>query len=328
MIQRLQIYESPCTDPYTNLATEKRLMDTTAPGECTLYLWQNQNTVVIGRNQNPWAECRTALLEAEGGRLARRLSGGGAVFHDLGNLNFTFLMNRSDYDVDRQLSVIQTACEMAGIKAEKSGRNDLLAANRKFSGNAFYHTASHAYHHGTLLISADTDKLQRYLSPSKAKLEAKGVSSVRSRVVNLNTLSPGLTCQIMKEYMAAAFRKVYGLPAETVSLTQEDRAVIEALRAEYSSWEYLYGTPLPFTFNCQSRFPWGSIQLQLQAKNGMITAVKVYSDAMDWQLPSAVERALIGCRFCLADMTQRLRTVLPDLQAAEDLCKLLAEQEL
>lgn len=328
MIQRLRIYESTCTDPYTNLAVEKRLMDTTAPEECTLYLWQNQNTVVIGRNQNPWAECRTTLLEEEGGKLARRLSGGGAVFHDSGNLNFTFLMNRQDYDVDRQLSVIQNACAMAGITAERSGRNDLLADGHKFSGNAFYHSAAHAYHHGTLLISADMDKLQRYLSPSKAKLAAKGVSSVRARVVNLNTLSPGLTCQIMKEYMIAAFQQVYRLPTSSVLLTQEDRAVIESLRTEYSSWEYLYGTPLPFTFDCQSRFPWGSIQLQLQTKNGIITAVKVYSDAMDWQLPSVVERALIGCRFCLTDMAQHLRAALPDPQSANDLCELLAEQEL
>ena len=328
MIQRLRIYENTCTDPYTNLAIEKQLMDTTAPGECTLYLWQNESTVVIGRNQNPWVECRTSLLEDEGGRLARRLSGGGAVFHDLGNLNFTFLVNREDYDVDRQLSVIQAACAMAGIIAVKSGRNDLLADGRKFSGNAFYHNGSHAYHHGTLLIDVDTDKLQRYLSPSKAKLEAKGVSSVRSRVVNLNTLSPGLTCQTMKTYMAAAFQDVYGLPAETVLLTEADYSVIETLRTEYCSWEYLYGTPLPFTFECQSRFPWGSIQLQLQAKNGVITGAQVYSDAMDWQLPSTVEHALTGCRFCLTDMIQCLRTSLPDAQSAEDLCTLLAEQEL
>ncbi len=328
MIQRLRIYENTCTDPYINLAIEKQLMDTTGPGECILYLWQNQNTVVIGRNQNPWLECRTSLLEAEGGKLARRLSGGGAVFHDLGNLNFTFLVNREDYDVDRQLSVIQTACAMAGITAVKSGRNDLLADGHKFSGNAFYHNGSHAYHHGTLLIDVDTDKLQRYLSPSKAKLEAKGVSSVRSRVVNLNTLSPDLTCQTMKAYMTAAFQNVYGLSAETVVLTPEDHWAIEALGKTYSSWEYLYGTPLPFTFECQTRFPWGSIQLQLQAKNGVITGAKVYSDAMDWQLPSTVEHALTGCRFCLTDMTQCLRTALPDAQSAEDLCTLLAEQEL
>ena len=328
MIHRLRIYESTCTDPYTNLAAEKHLMDNVKPGECILYLWQNQNTVVIGRNQNPWVECRTSLLEAEGGRLARRLSGGGAVFHDLGNLNFTFLLNREDYDVERQLSVIQAACAMAGIRAEQSGRNDLLADGCKFSGNAFYHSAEHAYHHGTLLIDVDLKKLQRYLSPSKAKLEAKGVASVRSRVVNLNTLSPGLNCEIMRSNMIAAFEGVYGLPAEPVQLTPEDHLAIEELRAVYGSWEYLYGTPLPFTFECQARFPWGGIQLQLQAKDGIITTAKVYSDAMDWQLPDAVEHALTGCRFCLQDMTAALRSAICDAQTAEDLCAMLSEQSL
>lgn len=328
MIDRLRIYESTRVDPYTNLATEKHLMDTTGPGECTLYLWQNQNTVVIGRNQNAWAECRTSLLEAEGGKLARRLSGGGAVFHDLGNLNFTFLTGRQDYDVDRQLSVIQAACAMVGIRAEKSGRNDLLADGHKFSGNAFYHNATHAYHHGTLLIDVDMEKLQRYLSPSKAKLEAKGVASVRSRVVNLNQLSAGLTCQAMKAYMADAFQTVYGLPSKNVVLSQSDLSAIEALRAEYSSWDYLYGAPLPFSFDCQARFPWGGVQLQLQAKSGIITAAKVYSDAMDWQLPRVIEQALTGRRFCLTDMTAAIRAAVADPQTAEDLCTMLAEQSL
>ena len=183
MIQTIRVYHGKSYDPHFNLAVEKHLLDRVAPGECILYLWQNQNTVVIGRNQNAWAECRTTLLESEGGKLARRLSGGGAVFHDVGNLNFTFLVRDEDYDVDRQLSVIQAACALAGIATEKSGRNDVLAEGRKFSGNAFYHHAGHAYHHGTLMVDVDKDKLGRYLSPPKAKLEAKGVASVRSRVV-------------------------------------------------------------------------------------------------------------------------------------------------
>ena len=275
MIDKLSIYLGTGFDPHTNLATEKHLMDRVQPGQCILYLWQNQNTVVIGRNQNPWVECRTGLLEEEGGKLARRLSGGGAVFHDIGNLNFTFLLCREDYDVDRQLSVIQAACAMAGITAVKSGRNDLLAEERKFSGNAFYQDKHHAYHHGTLLIDVDMSKLQRYLSPSKAKLEAKGVASVRSRVVNLKELAPALDCQTMKNYMAKAFQKVYGLPADILTLTDADHAVISALKQEYSSWEFLYGTPLPFTLECEERFQWGGVHMQLQAKNGIITAAKV-----------------------------------------------------
>ena len=328
MINKLNIFLGTGFDPHANLATEKHLMDMVQPGQCILYLWQNQNTVVIGRNQNPWVECRTSLLEEEGGKLARRLSGGGAVFHDIGNLNFTFLLCREDYDVDRQLSVIQAACAMAGIPAEKSGRNDLLAEGRKFSGNAFYQDKLHAYHHGTLLIDVDMTKLQRYLSPSKAKLEAKGVASVRSRVVNLKEMAPSLDCETMKTYMSAAFQQVYGLPAETIALAPQDLAAIEALKKEYGSWEFLYGTPLPFTLECEQRFPWGGIQLQLQAKHGIITAAKVYSDAMDWQLPETVETALTGCHFRLSDMQQSLRNAIDNPQISDDLCTLLETQSL
>lgn len=327
MIHTLKIFESSSFDPYRNLATEKQLLDMVTPGLCILYLWQNQNTVVIGHNQNPWVECRTALLEEEGGHLARRLSGGGAVFHDLGNLNFTFLISSDDYDVDRQLSVIQRACALAGIAAEKSGRNDLLANGSKFSGNAFYKSKGHAYHHGTLLISADMDKLQRYLSPSKAKLAAKGVASVRSRVINLQELAPDLTCDAMKQHMRDAFEKVYELTASPAVLTEEDLTTIEKTARQYGSWEYLYGTPLPFSFACEARFSWGQIRLELQAKNGVITAVKVYSDAMDWALPAAIEQALTGCTFRLDGMQTALYKAL-ESQIAEDICSLLAEQNL
>ncbi len=327
MITRLRIYETAETDPHHNLALEKHLMDITKPGECLLYLWQNKNTVVIGKNQNPWLECRTSLLNEEGGVLARRLSGGGAVFHDLGNLNFTFIMCKEDYDLDKQVSVIQTACALAGITAEKSGRNDLLADGRKFSGNAFYQNRTHAYHHGTLMVDVDKDKLGRYLSPPKAKLEAKGVTSVRSRVVNLRELNPWLTIDKMKANMAEAFQKVYGMTAEPLTLTDADFAEIDKLKAEYGSWEYLFGTPLPFTFQCEARFDWGYIHLQLEAKDGIIRGVKVYSDAMDWALPQAVENALLSCRFETAAMQKALRA-LQDKAVCNDLCQLLAEQVL
>lgn len=327
MIKKVLIYEAEGCNPYVNLAIEKYLLDTVEPGECILYLWQNQNTVVIGRNQNAWVECRTTLLEEEGGHLARRLSGGGAVFHDLGNLNFTFLVRTEDYDADRQLSVIQRACAFAGITAEKSGRNDLLANGAKFSGNAFYNAKGHSYHHGTLLLDVDMDKLQRYLSPSKAKLEAKGVASVRSRVVNLRELAPELTVPVMKQYMRQAAEAVYGADAQDIILTDEALADIHKTARLYRSWEYLYGTPLPFSFACETRFPWGQIRLELEAKGGIITSAQVYSDAMDWQLPAAVKEALTGCAFRLPDMQSALQSALAP-ETAEDLCGLIAQQDI
>lgn len=328
MISKLRLYEASGFDPHENLATEQYLLEHLQVGECILYLWQNQNTVVIGRNQNAWAECRVSLLEQEGGKLARRLSGGGAVFHDLGNLNFTFLVREEDYDVDRQLSVIQTACQAAGIDVEKSGRNDLLAQGRKFSGNAFYHSQGCAYHHGTLLIRSDMDKLQRYLSPPKAKLEAKGVSSVRSRVVNLSELAPELTIQAMKGYMQDAFGQVYGLHPESVVLSQEAKSAIASLTQKNGSWEHLFGTPLPFTFQCQQHFPWGNIQLDIQAKSGIITGVKVYSDAMDWLLPETIEKALTGSKFTVGDMQDRLHKTIDDDTIRSDLCGMIQNQDI
>ena len=147
MVNKLTYIESEQYNPYKNLAVEEYLFFHCQKEECILYLWQNQHTVVIGRNQNAWAECLTEKLENEGGYLARRLSGGGAVYHDLGNLNFTFLVNKENYNVDRQLEVIQKAVAKFGVCTEKSGRNDILINGRKFSGNAFYKECSRCYHH-------------------------------------------------------------------------------------------------------------------------------------------------------------------------------------
>lgn len=321
MISRIDLYLGQGHDPHYNLAVEQHLLERVGEGQCILYLWQNQNTVVIGRNQNPWIECRTTLLEQEGGVLARRLSGGGAVFHDLGNLNFTFLMPQEDYDLDRQLTVIQEAVGSLGIETERSGRNDILADGRKFSGNAFYKNGAQAYHHGTLLVEADMGKMGRYLSPSKAKLEAKKVDSVRSRVVNLKELDPDITVEGLKAALAQAFCRVYGLPLGTIA--QLDTAAVDAIFRRNRGWEWNYGRKLPFTFSCEGRFPWGGIQIVLNVQRGVIEQAKVYSDAMDWAVAPALENALTGCRFTLADMEKRIT-----LPQREDILALLARQDL
>lgn len=328
MISKIAVFEATGTDPYYNIATEKYLLTHVEKGQCILYLWQNKNTVVIGRNQNAWAECRTSLLEEEGGKLARRLSGGGAVFHDLGNLNFTFLMCDEDYDLDRQFSVIRVACGDLGISVETSGRNDLLADGKKFSGNAFYHSRGHAYHHGTLLVNADMEKLSRYLTPPKAKLEAKGVSSVRSRVTNLKDLCPGLTVSMLKAHMKKAFETVYDLSAETLVLSEDAKREIENSAIQLSDWQWCYGPRLPFSFACEERFSWGSIRVQLQVEGGHIASANVYSDAMDWELTDIVSHALTGCRFAVSDMQKALTDKMDDSPVCKDICQLLAEQEL
>lgn len=323
MIENIQIYISGSFDPYLNLATEKYLLDTVPQNACTLYLWQNENTVVIGRNQNPWAECNCSLLEKEGGKLARRLSGGGAVFHDLGNLNFTFLCNEDSYDLTRQLQVIREACLFAGVETTLSGRNDILADNRKFSGNAFFNSKGKAYHHGTLMVCADTEKMQRYLTPSKAKLEAKGVKSVRSRVVNLSEFSPSLTTEKMKEYMISAFEKVYNQKASFLRITDNRR--IDALAQSYQSNDYIYGGSAPFSFSCDKSFSWGQLQLQLEVKDGIVEGVKVYTDSMDFTLAERLQSALLSVRFNIDDIEKSLFSSLPP-SLAKDISGLLKEQ--
>ena len=202
MINRLIWLETDNTYPYRNLAMEEYMTNHVPDGTCILFLWQNRHTVVIGRNQNCWKECRVNFLEEEGGYLVRRLSGGGAVFHDLGNLNFTFIVRKTDYDVERQLQVILEAVRRLGIQAEKTGRNDITVEGRKFSGNAFYQTGDCCYHHGTLLVHADKENMSRYLNVPREKLASKGVSSVKSRVANLDEFCPGLTVDRVKAALA------------------------------------------------------------------------------------------------------------------------------
>ena len=212
MIEQLTYIETDNTHPYKNLAVEEYLLLHCREKECILYLWQNQNTVVAGRNQNVWKECLVSRLEQDNGHIVRRLSGGGAVYHDLGNLNFTFLVRKENYDVSKQLDVILKAVQKLGIAAEKSGRNDILADGRKFSGNAFYEKGNYCYHHGTLMVNVNMEDLSKYLTVSKEKLKSKGVDSVRSRVVNLSEYVPELSIDLLKEKLREAFGEVYGLP--------------------------------------------------------------------------------------------------------------------
>ena len=328
MVSRIFVHIPESTDPYYNLALEQHLMETVPADACILYLWQNRHTVVIGRNQNPWVECRTTALEEDGGLLARRSSGGGAVYHDMGNLNFTFLTSRENYDVEKQLSVITAACQSLGVPARITGRNDITAAGRKFSGNAFLEAGGNACHHGTILVDADMEKLGKYLMPSRAKLQAKGVESIRSRVVNLEEFVPELTVEEMKNALVAAFSRVYGLKIAPLPAEFLDMDAVEGLRQRNASWEWNYGKTLPGALFCEGRFPWGGIALHFQVEKGQVAAAEVFTDAMDWRLGQTLQEAFTGCVFSTKALKNAVKAAdLPE-NIRESICTLLVQQEL
>lgn len=328
MIARLSTCRAGGTDVYENLALERLLTETAGEGECILYLWQNRHTVVIGRNQNAWQECRTTQLERDGGHLARRLSGGGAVYHDLGNLNFTFCLRTEDYDLPRQQRVLLSAVRSLGIPAELSGRNDLTVQGRKFSGNSFYSHAGRSFHNGTLLLSADLETLGKYLTPPRAKLTRKGVASVRARVCNLSEFCPDLTVERIEYALIAALEKEYSLTAKAVDPASLDGEKLRQFREEFASWDWIYGRMRPFTFSCEGSFDWGSATLQLAVNNGLIEHADVYTDAMDTSLAGRISQGLRGCRFTVAALTCSIGTLALESGVRDDLCALLSAQDI
>lgn len=274
---------SRSTDPWHNQALEEALLEDVTPNEVILYLWQNQNTVVIGRNQNAWRECRWKELEESGGKLARRLSGGGAVYHDLGNVNFTFVMDRQHIDLHRQLDVILRAVKALGIDAEFTGRNDIHADGRKFSGNAF-HTRNDAYlHHGTVLFDVDFEKLTHILTVDEAKMKAKGVTSVKSRVVNLTELNPKIKLEDIQRELRQAFGEVYGAEPEDL-LPADVTGDMSELYDKFASWSWRYGRTPSFDVEYNHRFDWGGLDVGFSTDAGQIEACTIYSDAMDARL--------------------------------------------
>ena len=284
------LIKSNGNDPYRNLAAEEYMTKQIGAEDELLFLWQNTPTVVIGKNQNSRAECDLQRMAADGVLLSRRLSGGGAVFHDLGNLCFSFISHEGIHNVTRQLSVIADACRTFGIDAKPTGRNDIEADGRKFSGNAFYSVGANKCHHGTVLISADKSRLANYLTVSKTKLEAKGIKSVRSRVVNLCELVPDITVEAFESALIAAFAPDVTLPMPNEALFAE--------RAEFlSSREWLLGSDPEFTDEVRYRTAEGEFTLHLTVKGEIVTDCTVYTDSLE---PTAAERIceeVIGRKF-------------------------------
>nr|WP_295899946.1 lipoate--protein ligase [uncultured Bdellovibrio sp.] len=300
-MQKLKVFLSDSFNPHLNLATEEWIFHNLDPSQQVLFLWRNEETVVIGRNQNPWSECNLAQMKNDNVHLARRTTGGGAVFHDLGNTNFTFLSPKEAYKRDNNVQVIFNALKNFGITGEASGRNDLLIpfhdGPRKFSGSAYREKKDRAFHHGTLLLHTDLTRLGNYLTPNPKKLQAKGKESVRARVANLNEVSANIKHDQIVETMVAAFEKFYDAKAEIESLTMESLKRIPELKAQYdtlSSWEWLYGNTLEFNHKMDEYLSLGFFDFQFQVEDGVIKELKIFTDCLYPQLIEDLTMSLRG----------------------------------
>ncbi len=307
MIRRTAYLIARGTDPYRNLAIEKHLMDTLPEETAILYLWQNAHTIVVGRNQNPRYECRVDDFLASGGKIARRLSGGGAVYHDLGNLNFTFILPKSEFDVPRQLSVIRLALSAYRLDAYQSGRNDLLIGGRKFSGNAFYKSGHNAYHHGTLLMDSAMDVMGKYLTADQSKLQTHGVQSIASRVINLKSLVPDLTLDSLECELYNATATVYRCQPAVLDEVMLDQPTLSMLTAQFSDPEWIYPKDVDYTFTVSERFPWGGVTVKLLVEDGVIKTARLFTDAMEAGLFTMLEQTLTGCPYLISAINGRIR---------------------
>ncbi|MGL5223121.1 MAG: lipoate--protein ligase, partial [Plesiomonas shigelloides] len=305
MTEQLRIFISASTDPWFNLAVEECIFRQMPANQKVLYLWRNADTVVIGRGQNPWKECNTRRMEADQVKLARRQSGGGAVFHDLGNTNFTFMAGKPGYDKSVSTAIILRALASLGINASASGRNDLIVlteqGERKISGSAYRETPDRGFHHGTLLLSADLSRLANYLNPDPKKLASKGIVSVRSRVANLNEIRADIDHEIICEAIQHAFIAYYSSDDTAMPIVEyispENMPDLPKFAEQYAiqkSWEWNFGKAPEFTHLLEQRFDWGGVELHFDVHKGHISQVKSYTDSLYPELIEAVETCLVG----------------------------------
>lgn len=298
-------YMSNSPDGWKNLATDRFFLENLKQDDIMLYFYINDNAVIIGRNQNAWRECNIAAMEKDNVQLVRRHTGGGAVYHDRQNLNFSFIMNEAKYDVRRQMGVIQKMVARLGMTAELSGRNDILIDGKKFSGNAFAASKGMNAHHGTILVNADLSKLAGYLNVSAKKMQAKGVTSVKSRVCNLCDFDKTITMQMVIDLLKQEYAAEYGAFTE-YTLSPQDQDKIEALYSEISSWSWRFGRTPSFNYQLEERFSFGEMQFLFQVEDGMIAEVSVFTDALDTELVQLVESRMTGIRFMPQDIAQAL----------------------
>lgn len=309
MIEKCYLVTGDSINPYYNLALEDYLMHHIPPDSMILYLWQNQNTVVIGKNQNAYKECHLQEMEYDHCYLARRHSGGGAVFHDLGNLNYTFLTHLDSYDINRQSMVIVKALQACGLNAQVTGRNDIEIEGRKVSGNAYLTEKEQCLHHGTIMWNVDRTKIPHYLNVSGRKIQARGVDSVQSRTANLTDFRPDLTLEQLKDAILKAAAEIYG-PLEELPVNEDLSDLIE----HYHSWCYLYGTISTYTVMIHDYYSFGELQMYVDMDNDRISKLDIYTDALDTEITERIRQLFEGLVLNDAAFRQRCRSLFDGAQ--------------
>jgi lipoate---protein ligase len=301
------------TDPRINLAIEEYALKNLDINETYLLFYINEPSIIIGKNQNTVEEINTDYVESNGIKVVRRLSGGGAVYHDLGNLNFSFITKddgESFHNFRKFTEPVITALQKLGVNAELSGRNDILAEGRKISGNAQFSTKGRMFSHGTLLFDSEIEHVVSALRVKQDKIESKGIKSIRSRVANISEfLSDPMDIQQFRSHLLRNIFSEYNDIPEYV-LTEEDWSKIHELSIErYQNWDWNYGKSPKFNSQHSHRFPVGSIDVRLEVNKGVIESCKIFGDFFGVGDVSEIEALLTGQKYEKATIEQALQEV-------------------